>query len=80
MVAPEGYQANGQPQRDNDSGRLIAYSKHSRIIYATDGCNTCRHVLNTSLDTKSDEDLITLSERTQLPHTLLQALAKLIRN
>jgi len=80
LVAPEGYQANGQPQRDHDSVRLIAYSKHSRIVYATDGCNACRHVLNTSLETESDENLITFSERAQLPHTMLQALVTLIRN
>ncbi len=80
LVAPGGYQTNGHPQRDSESIRLIAYSKLSGIVYATDGCNACRHVLDTSLETTRDEKLITLSEQTQLPHTLLQALARLIRN
>ena len=80
VVAPEGYQTDGHTLRDSESIRLIAYSKHSRIVYATDGCNACRHILNTPLETKKDEELITLSEQTQLPQSLLQALARLIRH
>ena len=79
LVAPEGYQTKGHPLRDSESTRLIAYSKHSRVVYGTDGCNACRHALNTPLETNNDEDLAALSEQTQLPQSLLLALVRIIR-
>ena len=80
MVAPNGYQAKGHPLRDSDSIRLVAYSRSSRIVYGTDGCNTCRHILDTPLETNTDEELATLAEQTQLPQSLLQGLARIIQS
>ena len=80
LVAPNGYQTNGHPLRDSDSIRLIAYSKNSRVVYGTDGCNTCRHVLDKPLEAFTDDEREALSERTQLPPSLLHALARIIHN
>ncbi len=80
LVAQHGYQTKGHPLRDSDSIRLLAYSKNSHVVYGTDGCNTCRHFLNTSLETIVDRELTAISERTQLPQTLLGHLARIIRS
>ena len=66
IVAPEGYQAKGHLLRDSDSIRLMAYSNRSDIIYATDGCNSCRHILEAALEATDENGLATLAERTQL--------------
>ena len=78
IVAPEGYQAKGHLLRDSDSIRLMAYSNRSDIIYATDGCNSCRHILETALEATDENGLATLAERAQLPLSMLRRLAELI--
>ena len=80
LVAPEGYEENGHPIRDSPNIRLIAYSKNAHIVYATDGCNSCRHILKAPLETNTDEELRILSEQKQLPQALLQGLARLIQS
>ena len=78
IVAPEGYQAKGHLLRDSDSIRLMAYSNRSDIIYATDGCNSCRYILETALEATDENGLAALAERTQLPMSMLQRLSQLI--
>ena len=80
LVDPNGYQANGHSLRDSDTIRLIAYSKSSWIVYGTDGCNTCRHILDRPLETTPDDKLAALSEQTQLPRSLLGHIARMIKN
>ena len=80
LVNPEGYQEDGHPLRDSKSTRLIAYSIKNDIVYATDGCNACRHVLNQSLDTCQSEELVSISQRTQLPLRMLEQMGELVKN
>jgi hypothetical protein len=75
----EGYEANGHGLRDSESIRLIAYSRRDCIIYATDGCNACRHILGMPLETCPEDELAALSERIQLPTALLKRLAEALR-
>ena len=45
LIDPSQYERNGRVMRDSDSPRMLAYSNKDRILYATDGCNSCsRHL------------------------------------
>ena len=76
VAAPEGYQQDGHILRDSDSIRLIAYVANSGTVYATDGCNSCRH--NNRIEKSTIDELETLSERTQIPSTMLRLLYELV--
>jgi hypothetical protein len=79
LVDPSGYQDGGHPRRDSESIRLIGYSSEPQTVYATDGCNSCRHLLDARLENLSEEALELLSQRTQLPRHMLERLAELTR-
>lgn len=72
LARPEGYQADGHMLRDSETVRLVAWSESSSVLYATDGCNTCRHVLDKPLRDMSEQELKTLSERAQVPYLMLK--------
>lgn len=74
LARPDGYVAGGHVLRDSDAIRLVAGSPESGVLCATDGCNTCRHVLERPLNQMSAEQLGTLAARTQIPLTLLSGL------
>lgn len=80
LAEPGGYEEDGHPLRDSPSTRLIAYSVKSRILYATDGCNICRHILDSPLDTYRPEDIASASEYTQLPVQMLERIAQLLQD
>ena len=80
LAEPGGYEDQGHVFRDSETTRLMAYSPGPRTIYATDGCNSCRHVLETSLDGCGRADLEAVSAYTQLPLEMLERLAGLIRD
>lgn len=76
LARPEGYQEGGHALRDSDAIRLVAWSAPGRVLYATDGCNTCRHALERPLGTMSPADLESLASTTQIPFSMLGALAR----
>ncbi len=80
LAEPGGYEENGHALRDSAAPRLIAYSIENRIVYATDGCNTCRHILDNPLETCPPEDLVSASEYTQLPLRMLEQMTQLVRD
>lgn len=75
LARPEGYQSDGHMLRDSETIRLIAFCKDSSVIYATDGCNACRHHLTEPLGQMSDDDLRSFSAQTQVPYAMLIGLA-----
>jgi hypothetical protein len=77
VVSPEDYESGGHCLRDSESIRLIGYVPESGTIYATDGCNSCRHRPDTPIQSQNAEELATLSRHTQLPTAMLEALARL---
>jgi hypothetical protein len=79
LARPEGYQSEGHVLRDSEAIRLIAYCQTPQVLYATDGCNACRHCLDEPLQTMSDATLRELSSRTQLPFPMLTRLATRLR-
>lgn len=79
LAEPNGYQDDGHVRRDSESIRLIAYASEARVLYATDGCNACRHTLEKSLETSGPGELEKVSRLTQLPLEMLQKLVELVR-
>ena len=76
LARPEGYQTEGHILRDSEAIRLIAYCGNARVIYATDGCNACRHHLQERLEQMSDDALRSFASDTQLPYPMLERLSK----
>jgi len=71
LADPNAYEKNGRVLRDTDSPRMLAYSTVDRVLYATDGCNTCiRHV--------ETEELKTLAEKNEVRLDLIEKLLSLI--
>jgi hypothetical protein len=79
LADPDGYEHEGHVLRDSSATRLMAYSREARIVYATDGCNACRHVLETALDGCAPDELKKVSTYTRLPFEMLERVAMLIR-
>ncbi len=76
IVEPEGYESNGHPLRDSDSIRLIGYVAESGTVYATDGCNSCRHRPSKRIEELEEGELEETFSGTQLPVTMLEELAR----
>lgn len=74
LARPEGYQADGHPLRDSESIRLIAYCHGSQTVYATDGCNACRHHLPQPPGKLTTEGIGTFAAETQVPYAMLLRL------
>jgi hypothetical protein len=76
IVDPDGYESNGHPLRDSDSIRLIGYVRASGTLYATDGCNSCRHRPDKRLEDLEGGELESTFSGTQLPVTMVEELAR----
>jgi hypothetical protein len=76
IIDPEGYEANGHPLRDSESIRLIGYVAGSGTLYATDGCNSCRHRPAKRMEELDAPELEAIFSGTQLPVRMLAELAR----
>ena len=45
VADPAKYERNGRVLRDSESYRMLAYSLKTRVLYATDGSNSCARKL-----------------------------------
>jgi hypothetical protein len=70
LADPDAYEKNGRVLRDSESQRMLAYSTKERVLYATDGCNTC----TVNVDLKAVTDLKAFAEENELPFELLEKL------
>ena len=78
LADPEGYEKNGRLLRDSESPRMLAYSKTDRILYATDGCNSCSRRITMDLGFLTPEELKDLAEKNNLRLELLERLIGLL--
>ena len=78
LADPLAYENNGRLLRDSPSSRLLAYSVEDRIVYATDGCNSCTRRLNAALETFTDSELQSFAEDNDLRIALLERLAEML--
>ena len=77
LADPNSYERDGRVLRDSPSSRLLAYSPDDRMIYATDGCNSCARRLAVSLESLTDSQLQAFAEDNELRMDLLQKLIDL---
>jgi hypothetical protein len=77
LADPALYESNGRVRRDSPSSRLLAYSTHDRIVYATDGCNCCTRELNVAIETLTESELQTFAENNEFRLDLLKRLVRL---
>jgi len=66
LADPDQYEQNGRVLRDSASPRLLAYAPDERVLYATDGCNSCVYDLQ--------------SAHGEISGPMLERLLELIRN
>jgi hypothetical protein len=76
LADPDGYERDGRIHRDNDSHRMLAYSRKSQTLYATDGCNSCAR--NVRLDELTEDRLQSFARENELPVDLLERLVALL--
>jgi hypothetical protein len=78
LVDPDAYEKNGRVLRDSESHRMLAYSSTDRMLYATDGCNSCARHMRSDLKLLGHDELKQLAEENELRLELLQRLVGLI--
>lgn len=79
LVDPLEYEKNGRLLRDSESPRMLAYSKKDRVLYLTDGCNSCARHLPVMLEDYPLDELPTFAQEHELRPELVQRLASLLR-
>ena len=79
LVDPDSYEKNGRVLRDSDSSRMLAYSKSDRVLYGTDGCNSCARRVRTNLELLPADELKRFADDNELRLELLEHLAALLR-
>jgi len=80
LVDPDAYEKNGRILRDTDTPRMLAYSTKDRLLYATDGCNSCTRKLPADLKELPPEELQQFAEQNELRLELLEGLVVLLRS
>jgi|SRR5439155_9515069 len=79
LVDPDEYERNGRILRDSESPRMLAYSSKTRVLYATDGSNSCAAHLPSNLEALSPDELKRFAEENDFRLELLETLAVLMR-
>ena len=74
LADPDQYERNGRILRDSTTPRLLAYSRESRTLYVTDGCNSCAHELDVNLKALTVDELLQFAEKNKISSEMLQAL------
>jgi hypothetical protein len=80
LVDPDAYEKNGRVLRDSESARMLAYSTSSKVLYATDGCNSCTRHVGKNLGALSSAELHEMSEQNEIRWELLEELLAILRN
>ena len=75
LADPDQYEQNGRILRDSTTPRLLAYSRESRTLYVTDGCNSCTHQLDVNLTALTADELLLFAEKNKISSEMLKTLA-----
>jgi hypothetical protein len=78
LVDPDAYEKNGRVLRDSESPRMLAYSATDRVLYGTDGCNSCTRTVRTDLKSLPADELKQFAEDNELRLDLLERLVSLL--
>ena len=74
IADPDAYEKDGRVFRDSPSARMLAYSRQSRVVYATDGCNSCARKLPVELEKMPEAELVAFARDNDLSLDLLKRL------
>ncbi|OLC99291.1 MAG: hypothetical protein AUH86_02770 [Acidobacteria bacterium 13_1_40CM_4_58_4] len=78
LVDPDEYEKNGRILRDSESPRMLAYSAKDRVLYATDGCNSCARHLPAKLESFSADQLKGFADENEIRPEFLEHLVRLM--
>ena len=78
LVDPDAYEKNGRVLRDSDSPRMLAYSTKDRVLYATDGCNSCARRVPMKLESLPSSELKQFAEDNSIRADLMEKLLTLL--
>jgi hypothetical protein len=78
LADPDLYEQNGRLLRDSTTPRLLAYSPEDRVLYVTDGCNSCEHQLSRDFAKLTPDAVRTFAEQTHIELELLNRLRTLL--
>ncbi len=80
LVNPDQYEKTGRILRDSTSPRLLAYSPERKVLFATDGCNSCAHFLAADLKELDGESLTTFANASKIEPRLLARMVAILKN
>ena len=80
LANPDQYEVSGRILRDSTSPRMLAYSPESKVLFATDGCNSCAHHLKADLKDLDEETLRSFAQESAIRPELLDRLVTILKN
>ena len=80
LANPDQYEETGRILRDSTSPRMLAYSPERKVLFATDGCNSCAHFLAADLKELDGESLAAFANESKIEPKLLARMVAIIRN
>jgi|GEM_PF-1557099 len=80
LANPDQYEVTGRILRDSTSPRMLAYSPERKVLFATDGCNSCAHFLSADLKDLDQETLDTFAKESEIKPDLLDRMVAILKN
>ena len=80
LANPDQYEATGRILRDSTSPRMLAYSPERKVLFATDGCNSCAHFLAADLKELDEENLKAFANDSKIEPVLLNRMVAILKN
>ncbi|HLQ78295.1 MAG TPA: hypothetical protein VK210_13130 [Terriglobia bacterium] len=80
LANPDQYENGGRILRDSTSPRMLAYSPERKVLFATDGCNSCAHYLKADLKELDEETLRSFANESKIQPELLDRIVAILKN
>ncbi len=80
LANPDQYETTGRILRDSTSPRMLAYSPERKVLFVTDGCNSCAHFLAADLKELDEETLGTFAKESAIEPELLDRMVAILKN
>jgi len=80
LANPDQYEDTGRILRDSTSPRLLAYSPERKVLFATDGCNSCAHFLTADLGELDAGALTAFANESKIEPKLLARMVAILKN
>jgi len=80
LANPDQYEETGRILRDSTSPRMLAYSPERKVLFATDGCNSCAHYLPADLKEYDEALLAAFSNDSRIEPGLLGRMVAILKN